>query len=913
MSEIRNVRCENKNNPINVDVKQPRFSWQIVSEESNIFQVSFRILVKKEDIVCWDSGVVESKQTFGVLYSGEELESRAAYVYVIEALLSNGERVHSEENSFETVMFDYSEWQAKYIEPDKLPGLDSNPLDECREKWDECVRKILKGENVEIFDPGEYLKSRPYPYHPAVMMYRRFVLPDAIQKARIYMTAHGIYEFYINGVLASDVMLAPEFTTYDKVLKYQVYDVSALLKTGENVILVTIADGWYKGKITYGCGCDYGDNPGLLLEMDVLCADGSMHKINSDENWLFSYDGPIRRADLYNGQTVDARFNIAGFATEEMDAKDWKTVHVAEQDMSVLAAQADAPIRNLCELDAARVFVNGKGETIVDFGQGFAGHIRVSGISGEAGTEIIFEHTEELDKDGNFIYPFMDGVQQQKDIYILSGKGEEDFEPTMTYHGFRYVRVTSVQNLDWKKEQFKGIVVGTDNVMAGDFSCSDERLNRLQKNIFWSQRSNMVGIPTDCPTREKAGWTGDVYVYCRTSCFNQDLMAFYEEWLKSVRAEQLENGGVQYTVPQIKSYLQQVGGASTGWGDVIVELPWQLYQIYGDKKVLEDNYEAMKRWQTYLEQEAKTGTAQSVEELPERAKENQRYLLNTGFHFGDWLVPSVKNEAGFADGQASSFLTGHTVATAIFADTTEKLGKIAEILGDEQEAGRCRKLAVRIRKAFEETYLHEDGTLENDMQGLYVLALKMNMVSEERRPALLNRLVEKIQENDGCMDCGFLSVPHIMDVLTDCGRKDVAYSLLYQEKCPSWLYEVKQGATTMWESWNAIREDGSRDGCSFNHYAFGCVGDWMYRNILGINSLEPGYTKVEICPDFSCGLNAAQGYYDSIHGKIAVDWKKMPDGKVRLMVQIPANIEAVVRFGSTKETVGSGKYEFIAL
>ena len=912
MSRLVNVKCESKVNPINVDTKTPGFSWQIKSDERNIFQESYRIIVKKGNVIIWDSGEKKSSSTFGIRYAGKELESRSAYQYTIEVILSNGEKLIAADNTFETVLLDSKEWQAKWIEPDKLPGLGYDPLDECKKMWFDFVQKMMSGEQADFFDTDIYLKSQPsQPYYPAVMMYRKFTLSAAAKSARIYMTAHGIYEFYINGVSASDVMLAPEFTSYDTILKYQVYDVTSLLKEGENAILVTIADGWYKGKIACGFGCEYGDNPGLLLEMDVKCADDSDFKLVSDEEFLFSYEGPIRRADLYNGQTVDGRYKISEFATVDMDIHEWKPVHVKEEELDVLAAQTDAPIRKLEELNAVDLFVNAKGETIVDFGQGFAGHIRVEGMKADKGTEIIFEHTEELDKDRNFIYPFSDGVQKQKDIYIANGEGEECFEPTMTYHGFRYVRITSDGEVPWKKEQFIGIVVGTDNEKAGDFCCSDVRLNRLQKNIFWSQRSNMIGIPTDCPTREKAGWTGDVYVYGKTSCFNQDLLLFYKEWLKSVRAEQMENGGIQNTVPLIRNYVQQLGGASTGWGDVIVELPLQLYQIYGDKTVLEENYEAMKKWHSYLQTQADTGLVPGYEQMTEREQENQHYLLNTGFHFGDWLVPSVKNEAGFADGPASSYLTGFTVATAIYADTTEKIGKIAEILGDRQEAEKCRILAQRIRIAFEETYLHEDKTLENDLQGLYVLALKMNMVSTQYRPILLNRLVEKIRENGGCMDCGFMSVPHILDVLSENGKKEEAYALLFQEKCPSWLYEIKQGATTMWESWNAIREDGGRDGCSFNHYAFGCVGDWMYRNILGIQSMKPGYDEIEICPDTGYGIDWAKGYYDCIHGRIAVEWEKMEDEKVRIQVQIPANTKARVKVGNIDHITGSGTYEWI--
>ena len=910
MSKFRNARCENKVNPINVDTQSPRFSWQIVSDEHDVFQTWYRIVVKNGEQTCWDSGKVESGQTFAVRYEGTPLVSREAYSWDIEAGLNTGEVLRSEEQTFETVLFAPSEWHAAFIEPDKLPGLDYDPLEVYKEKWFACVQRLLAGQDPEFFDTGEYLKSQPHqPYYPAVMMYRKFTLEEVPEKARIYMTAHGIYKFYINGKLASDAALEPEFTTYDKILKYQVYDVTALLTKGENAILVVVADGWYKGKIAYGFGCEYGDNPGLLLEMDVRLKGGKTFRLCSDETFLFSYDGPVRRADLYNGETIDGRCEIPAFATAQMSLEGWKPVHTVDADRNVLMAQTDAPVRSLMELKPKRLFVNAKGETIVDFGQNFAGHIRVEGIHAASGQEIIFEHTEELDKDETFIYPFLEDVQQQRDVYIAGGKSDECFEPTLTYHGFRYVRVTTEPALEWKESQFTGVVIGSDNEKAGAFSCSDQRLNQLQSNITWSQRSNLVGIPTDCPTREKAGWTGDVYIYGKTSCFNQNLLTFYEEWLRSVRAEQMDNGGVAYTVPQIKNYVQQLGGISTGWGDVIVELPLQLYRIYGDRSVLEQNYDAMKRWQRCLQHMAESELSPEAAQMEGRELENQRYLINTGFQFGDWLVPSVKNEQGFADGQASSFLTGHKVATTIYADTTEKLGKIAGLLGDDEEAARCEKLAGRIREAFEETYLQEDGKLSGDLQGLYILALKMRMVSDKHRSALMKRLLEKIRENNGCMDCGFMSVPHIMDVLTDNGEQEEAWKLLFQDQCPSWLYEVDRGATTMWESWNAIDENGNRDGCSFNHYAFGCVGDWMYRNILGIRAAAPGYEKITIAPDTDGPLTQAKGYYDSVHGRIALEWRREADGTVTVRGEIPANTSAVLNIRGTEEKLGNGRFE----
>lgn len=910
MSQIIRAKCENRTAPINVAVRNPRFSWQIQSEQNDVYQQWYRIIVKDANGICWDSGKAESRQTSGIRYEGASLDSRKPYTWSVEAGLTTGEVLVSEANTFETAVMDPSEWDACFVEPDKLPGLEMDPLEECKEKWNVYLQKLFTGEQAEFFDTDTYLKSQPsHPYYPAVMMYRKFSVPDTPCRSRAYITAHGIYEFYINGIKASNAALEPEFTTYDKILKYQVYDVTDLIKKGENAVLAVVADGWYKGKIASGCGCEYGDNPGLFMEIDVTMTDGENYRLCTDEEFLFSYEGSIRRADLYNGQTTDGRYEIPGFATAEMDTEGWKPVHKIAQDLSVLSVQTNAPIRSLMELKPVRLFVNGKGELILDFGQNFAGHIRVTGINGVRGQEIIFEHTEELDKNENFIYPYADGEQKQKDIYILSGKGNETFEPTLTYHGFRYVRITSVPEIEWKAEQFTGIVIGSDNEKSGEFFCSDSRLNRLQENISWSQRSNLIGIPTDCPTREKAGWTGDVYIYGKTSCFNQNLLSFYEEWLKSVRSEQMENGGVQNTVPLIRNYIQQLGGASTGWGDVIVELPWQLYQIYGDRSLLEENYDAMKKWQAYLQRQAENELSPECAAMEDRALENQHYLLNTGFHFGDWLVPSVKNEQGFADGPASSFLTGHKVATAIYADTTEKLGYIAGILGDEAESKRCMDLAVRIRQAFEETYLKDDGTLDGDLQGLYVLALKMNMVSEGHREQLLKRLTEKIQENGGCMDCGFMSVPHILDVLYENGEKEAAWKLLFQDKCPSWLYEVEMGATTMWESWNAIDENGNRDNCSFNHYAFGCVGDWMYRNILGIRCMAPGYEKIEISPQTDGPLTSAEGYYDSLHGRICVKWEKRDNGSVKIIGEIPSNTTAVLKIRGCEEILGNGRFE----
>lgn len=906
MLKIIKLQCEDKTIPITIDTKTPRFSWQLQSDKRNVYQTAWKIVVKKGEEIVWDSGLQENRKTFGIKYAGSAIESKKEYCYTVTVWDNHGETA-IETATFETVFLDKSEWKAKFIEPDKLPSLTENPLDVATEKWAEFISKTMSGEETEYVDFDKLMTSLPaQPYHPPVMMYKKFLLKERIHKARLYMTAHGIYEYQINGRRISDIQLAPGFTSYDKLLKYQVYDVTKSLSQGENAIGVTIADGWYKGKIALGRGNDYGDNPALLLELEVTYIDGKKECIYSDEHFLYSYEGTICYADLSTGEKEDGSKAVEHFATVNMDTSNWKSVHVMDYGYDNLEVQKNEPIRTVAELDGKEILITPEGDTVIDFGQNLAGHIRVC-MQGEAGTEVTFEHTEELNREGNFTYPFSDSTREQKDTYILKGNGEEIFEPRFTYHGFRYVRIRGLEGT-WKKEQFKGIAISSDNEISGSFLCSNDKLNRLQQNILWSQLSNTIGIPTDCPTREKAGWTGDVVIYGKTACFNQNMKKFFEEWLKSVRLDQLEDGQVLNIVPMVRNYVHMSMSSSLGWGDVIVTLPWQLYQIYGDKKILEDNYDAMTKWINFVEKLADKQLPPEAASMSGRQLENQHYLINTGFHFGDWLVPSVVNEDGFADGPASSFLTGHPISTTLYASMTDIMKEVNEVLGYKQCAEYYNQLGKRIREAFEEEYLMTDGKLKNDLQGIYVLALQMNMVSNDKRERILQRLVELVEENNHCMDTGFMSVPFILDVLSENGRKDIAYRLLYQDQCPSWLYEVEQGATTMWESWNAIKPDGTRDECSFNHYAFGCVGDWEYRNLLGIRNLGIGYDHLSICPDLDCGLDWAKGHYDCVHGRISVEWKL--DGKMVIAeVDIPVNVTAQLKIGNEEKIVGSGKYQ----
>lgn len=894
------VKCESMENPMAVSVGKPGFSWKIESEAGAVYQNAYQIRVwdEQENLV-WDSGKVPGRETVGIVYAGEALSSLTGYSYRIRVWDQKEEWADSEMSYFETAMRDASEWTAKWIEPDPLPQLPVNPLETARKDWEEQVAAMMRGEQTEFRLEGDIMKALPLePYDPAVCMRRTFAADKPVRKARLYITAHGIYEARINGKPVTDSVLNPGFTTYDKRILFQTYDVKELLSR-KNAISVTVADGWYKGKIAFGRGCEYGEVPGLLTELHIWYEDGSRDVIRSDDRWIYSYDGPVRTADLFLGEIYDARMEDGEASAADYAEENWKPVLVKDGPDDTLEAQVYPQTRVFERVSAKRVWTSPKGEVLVDFGQNLAGTLEVE-IHGDRGERITFEHGEELDPQGNYFYNFEHSSQPQKDTYICSGNGTEIFAPKFTYHGFRYVRVTGGK--DWKKEQFRALAISTANPVTGAFSCSDASLNRLQQNIYWSQRSNNVTIPTDCPTREKAGWTGDVVVYGATALFNQEMTAFYKSWLASIRAEQHSDGQILGTVPQIKAYVSQANVGSLGWGDVILTLPWQIYELYGDKQVLSDNYEAMGKWMEAMAAAAdqlptpyNTTSAPTVDiaSMSGRQLENQHYLINSGFHFGDWIIPSVVNEQGFTDGPMSAYLTMNYTDTALLAHIADLYAQISELLGYADNANKYAAYASRVREAFNEEYVTKDCRLGQEMQGNYILALKYRMVTGETASKFAARLNELVARNGFRLDTGFMSTPHILDILCDYGYQETAWKVLFQRQCPSWLYEVDQGATTVWENWDAIRGDGARAECSFNHYAFGCVGDFLYRRVLGIQNDGIGYDKIRIAPEYSVPLAQVSGSYDSVRGKIDLTWGRAGGGYF-FKGRIPANTTATI-------------------
>lgn len=822
-------------------------------------------------------------------------------------------------------------------------------------------------ENVKRLRPAQYLR-------------KSFILNTAaspLRTAKLAATSHGLYLIWLNGERPDDRVMSPEVTAFDKELTYQEYDVTALLRDGENVIGAVLTDGWHIGRIgLVGASCQYTDRLAFLCQLTLTYEDGSEEVISSDDSWT-SATGPLEYSDIFIGERYHAGkevpgWNLPGFCEETStnhlgEPVTWQPVTVAAVSGSAadntkgcrdysehLVPQTIAPVRKK-EHFTGTPLITPEGDLVYDFGQNIAGVESIT-VTAPAGTILKLEHGEVLTKEGNFIRNIGGSNKNQTDFYVCRGTsadGEtvvpETYEPTGTWHGFRYLKVSAWLPGGLLDERTGEPVfaapdpaqitiyhtdawaIRTDNPETASFSCSDERLNKLWQNILWSLRGNTISIPTDCPQRERSGFTGDMQVIINTACWMMDMREFAASWLRTVRLEQNALGEVTIIAPNFPALeaMQRgmPGGANTscGWGDAIAIVPWKLYQFYGDRRFLTDNYESMKKWLHFINRWAWTGEYPVMTEalrqslldpdfdlleddtawLANPREDHKRYLWDTGFSFGDWLVPS--RSRGMSNPFATAEETKEPIGTAYYAHTADLVAQAAEELGHEGEAGAYRFLATQIREAYKLEYYKGNGNInDSKLQGIYVTALAYHMLPEEEAALCMETLAGLIEEQGDCLDTGFLSVEPLMDVLCDHGCTDLALKLLYQTKCPSWLYEVEQGATTMWESWSAILPDGTVTNSSYNHYAFGCVADWMMRKLAGIRSMAPGFSQLEIAPLFDCGLDQVEASYESVRGLIHVKWEKAENGEITITVQIPEGVEAVLVCGAERYPLESG-------
>lgn len=769
-------------------------------------------------------------------------------------------------------------WHARWIEPAQPDVLDEPEF---------SLAQMFSGAKIEQEPPEKRL-------HPSRLLKRAFTLDAAahggIARATLRSCARGIYEAALNGERVSEDLYAPGYTSYAKLLEYQTYDVTGLVREGENVWCAVLADGWWAGRIsTPGGSAQFGRRLAYLGELEVAYADGSVEYVGTDDAWRSS-TGRWVYADLVIGEKQDLRLEQDGWQASA-DTEGWDAVAEIDYDGPAPTPESAEPVRVGATLAAASWWREGDA-IIVDFGQVICGFVRLECVLGE-GQELSLQHSEVLDKDGRFFMNIVGRNKDQRCVYVGRGRAEaEVLEPHFSCHGFRYVKIDGWDEAAqgaFDPTRICAKAVWSAMRPTGSITTSDSRLNKLLQNVLWSQRGNMVSIPTDCPQRERAGWTGDMQVFAPTSTFFMDTQAFIRRWLASVRADQCENGEVVDYSPAPRDFWANdsfTGSrSSAGWGDAIVMVPWTLYERYGDASVLAENYDAMVAWVDCCFEKAAGGKTG-----------DDRYIWDTTFCYGDWMYPS-EMMFGTHDPMQTSRNTADVFATAYLAHTAGLLAQVAGVLDHDGDAARYAELAANVRRAFAARFVNADGTLAlaHELQGPYVIALAFDLVPAELRAAAAERLVELIHGNGDRLDCGFLSINYLLDALVDTGHADVAGALLMQDACPSWLYEVDHGATTMWENWGGISPTGEVATFSFNHYAFGCVADWVVRTVGGLATLEPGFRRFQVAPQVLGGLTSCSLAYDSAVGRIEVSWEAEPDASHgRLAVAVPAGAGAEV-------------------
>lgn len=728
---------------------------------------------------------------------------------------------------------------------------------------------------------------------PRPMVFRKnFTLRGKVAHAHIQATALGIYELELNERKVGEQFFAPGFTSYAHHLQHQTYDVTGLLRQ-QNELLVTIAGGWAVGSYTMSRKNRlYADRQALLLEMTLEYENGETEVIGSDDSWQVSTEGAVLAANLYDGETVDATVYTSDipFRQATLEKLRINPELIPQQDGGVKAHEVFTPVS---------VSRTPTGMLLYDFGQNFAGIVQLHIKNAQKGQKIVVRHAEVLNRHGELNTKFLRSAKAT--VTYFCKDGEQGYRPRFTYMGFRYVTVEGINQEDI---EVTATALYSDIPQIGSFRCSNELLNRLQENIQWSAKSNFVEIPTDCPQRdERLGWTGDIALFAPTACFNFDMQAFLRKWLRDVRAEQLPTGGIPNTVPahHYRFPYTLYHMATDFWGDVILLAPWAVYQATGNREVLEENYDAMKRYV-----DACHGWAKML------SFGKHRYIWHTpGFcHYGDWAAP---------DGDYNQWVgRSKWTATASLYNTTTLLSEIAMILGNTEDVQKYQSYAQKVAQSYSDILLNGTGTLTKEFQTGYVLPLYFGMLEGESKENALQNLVKLVKKNDYCIGTGFPGTPYILFVLADNGYADVAYKMLLNTKCPSWLHAVKVGATTIWERWDALADDGScpweeiKGGgmVSFNHYASGAVGDFLYRRVAGLEAIEPGYRKFRVKPVPGGDITWAECETQCPNGTIRVRWEKTK-GIFRLAVTVPADTECTVILPSGKQyVVGEGEHNF---
>ena len=728
----------------------------------------------------------------------------------------------------------------------------------------------------------------------APLLRTEFVLEEGhgpVARATLHATAQGVFEAYLNGNPVSDDVLSPGWSSYEWRLRYRSYDVTSLLQPS-SVLGVALGNGWFRGRLGWSGGSAYyGNELAALAQLEIEFADGYVQTIVTDNTWKAGPSAIVSN-DLYDGQTIDARRHSNAWLAPNFSDEAWTGVHPAELDFSTLAPYSSPPVRRQEELPPIKIWTSPAGKTLIDFGQNLVGWVRAR-VQGPAGTTVTLRYAEVLEHDELGVRPLR--TAKVTDRFILSG-GEDVFEPTFTFHGFRYVEVDGWP-VELTADALTAVVVSSDLRRTGEFECSDELLNQLHRNVVWGTRGNFLDVPTDCPQRdERLGWTGDIAVFAPTAAYLFDVADFLRNWLADLAAEQrAADGMVSFVVPDVLKYIEKPSyfpppESTAIWSDAAVWVPWALWQAYGDLQVLSDQYDSM------------TAHIRRVESLL-----SPTGLWDTGFQFGDWLDPTAP-----PDDPISSKADNGVVATACLYRDLRILTEAADLLGRSEDAAHFAELAERTKTAFNDNYVNDDGTIRSDAETVYALAIVFGLLDLEATQLSGKRLAELVAESGYHIQTGFAGTPYVLDGLATTGHLDEAYQLLLQRECPSWLYPVTMGATTIWERWDSMLPDGTINPgqmTSFNHYALGAVADWLHRSIGGLTPLQPGYSRVLIAPQPGGNIHWARSSLETRHGKISVSWSRDDDGPIELDITVPEGVTALLRLPGTQEQeFGSGQH-----
>ena len=822
----------------------PQFSWTFESDKRNVMQQYYSLVIAKDAAFSekvYESGKVESDASAQVEPENVILQSQKRYFVKVTAGAAGEEA--SCETSFVTGIMDNSQWKGAFVSAEEESDADNSK--------------------------GTYVR-------------KEFSLKGAVKEAFVSVTALGLYKFYINGKKVGTDELTPGWTSYHNHLCYQTYDVTEYLQEGANAAGAELGAGWFKGKMGFE-GLEkrrnhYGTCTALLAQMVIRYEDGSEEVVVTDESWSGA-DAPVVFAEIYDGEIYDAAKEIDGWAVAGCKKGQWRPVRKIDYELAVLTGQGSGRVSLMDEVKPVEIFKTPQGDTVIDFGQNMSAWIKVR-AQGKKGDVIRLDCFEVLDSEGNV---YLDNLRDAKESmqYTFGYDGDIIYQPSFTFMGFRYAKIVSFPG-EPKLENFTAHAIHTKMERTGRIETSNPDLNQLMHNILWGLKSNFVDVPTDCPQRdERLGWTGDAEIFCRTACFLEDTYSFYRKWLRDVEADQTPEGGVAHVVPDIISgnegdnwLLKQGSHSAAAWADVAVVNPWTMYLTFGDREILKIQYKSMKGWIDFMKNHAKD------------------YIWNYKLQFGDWVA--LDAEEGSYFGATPNDLT----CTAYFAYSTGLFVKIAEALGCEEDVKEYTDLYNKIVEKFQKTFYDENGEMTAQTQTAHIVALYFGLAPEEYREKTVAGLLRLLAKENGHLVTGFVGTPYFCHALSQNGHVKEAYELLLKDDFPSWLYQVKKGATTVWEHWDGLKPDGtmwSADMNSFNHYAYGAIGEWLVRVMAGleVDEKKPGYKHSVIYPRMGGNLEYVDAQYDSVYGPVKCRWEDR-FGETVLKVNVPVNTTATI-------------------